>query len=190
MATPDFVRVAQDGRGFTLRGSPFYFCGANTYYCMARAIPAPPCSRMQQPTHAAQGPRPAQQGQIAMPLPLVSRSSISSDIEGRVQLTLLNAAAADLTQLCSSWPCTLLRHGHQPLLACPVQTRAAEPSLRHEVTEVLDAMAATGLAVLRTWAFNDGEAQWNALQPRPGALFCTAATACAGAARTPGLNHI
>lgn len=49
------------------------------------------------------------------------------------------------------------------------QTRAAEPSLRHEVTEVLDAMVATGLTVLRTWAFNDGEAQWNALQPRPGA---------------------
>ena len=50
-----------------------------------------------------------------------------------------------------------------------LQTRAAEPSLRHEVTEVLDAMVATGLTVLRTWAFNDGEAQWNALQPRPGA---------------------
>lgn len=50
-----------------------------------------------------------------------------------------------------------------------MQTRAAEPSLRHEVTEVLDAMVATGLTVLRTWAFNDGETQWNALQPRPGA---------------------
>ncbi len=49
-----------------------------------------------------------------------------------------------------------------------LQTRAAEPSLRHEVTEVMDAMVATGLTVLRTWAFNDGESQWNALQPRPG----------------------
>ena len=36
MATPDFVRVAPDGRGFTLRGSPFYFCGANCYYVMVR----------------------------------------------------------------------------------------------------------------------------------------------------------
>lgn len=53
-------------------------------------------------------------------------------------------------------------------LSTTVQTRAAEPSLRHEVTEVLDAMVATGLTVLRTWAFNDGESQWNALQPRPG----------------------
>ncbi len=36
MATPDFVRVAPDGRSFTLRGSPFYFCGANCYYMMVR----------------------------------------------------------------------------------------------------------------------------------------------------------
>jgi len=36
MATSDFVRVAPDGRSFTLRGSPFYFCGANCYYMMVR----------------------------------------------------------------------------------------------------------------------------------------------------------
>jgi hypothetical protein len=45
--------------------------------------------------------------------------------------------------------CPLLRHG----CAAHVQTRGADPSLRHEVTEVLDAMCSAGLTVLRTWAF-------------------------------------
>jgi hypothetical protein len=80
------------------------------------------------------------------------------------------------------WRTPLARHARHVRSSCAtrlwgtdasrlheLQTRAAEPSLRHEVTEVLDAMVATGLTVLRTWAFNDGEAQWNALQPRPGA---------------------
>ena len=34
-----------------------------------------------------------------------------------------------------------------------MQTRAADPGLRHEVTEVLDAMRSADLTVLRTWAF-------------------------------------
>lgn len=48
------------------------------------------------------------------------------------------------------------------------QTRAADEGLRHEVTELMDSLVATGLTVLRFWAFCDGESQWNALQPRPG----------------------
>lgn len=36
---------------------------------------------------------------------------------------------------------------------------------------MLDAAAAAGLTVIRTWAFNEGAAQWNALQPAPG-QFC------------------
>lgn len=38
-------------------------------------------------------------------------------------------------------------------LGCALQTRAADPKLRHEVTEVLDAAQKTDLAVVRTWAF-------------------------------------
>ena len=38
----------------------------------------------------------------------------------------------------------------------------------HEVIRVLDDCAASGLTVLRTWAFADGPDQWNALQPAPG----------------------
>ena len=42
----------------------------------------------------------------------------------------------------------------QPNVPCGhAQTRAADPGLRHEVTEVLDAMVSAGLTVLRTWAF-------------------------------------
>lgn len=48
-----------------------------------------------------------------------------------------------------------------------LQTRATEYHLRHQVTDVLDTMVDTGLTVLRTWAFNDGN-EWNALQPEPG----------------------
>lgn len=51
-----------------------------------------------------------------------------------------------------------------------LQTRGADPSLRHECTAVLDAAAAAGLTVIRTWAFCDGPSQWNALQPAPGVL--------------------
>ena len=58
-----------------------------------------------------------------------------------------------------------------------VQTRAAEDSLRHEVIEILDAAAKAGLTVIRTWAFNDGEKEWNALQPRPGAVSAHPAAA-------------
>ncbi|BDA41511.1 Mannan endo-1,4-beta-mannosidase 5 [Coccomyxa sp. Obi] len=48
-----------------------------------------------------------------------------------------------------------------------MMTRAADPNLRHEVTEVLDAMRSADLTVLRTWAFCDGP-EWNALQPEAG----------------------
>lgn len=67
-----------------------------------------------------------------------------------------------------------------------LQTRAAEPSLRHEVTEVMDAMVATGLTVLRTWAFNDGESQWNALQPRPGGPLLPSEGVCLGTSKPDG----
>lgn len=46
-------------------------------------------------------------------------------------------------------------------------TRAADPGLRHEVTEVLDAAASCGLTAIRTWAFCEGD-EWNALQPKAG----------------------
>lgn len=45
---------------------------------------------------------------------------------------------------------------------------AADPSLRYAVDEVQEEMAAMGMTVLRTWAFNDGAGQWNALQVCPG----------------------
>ncbi|QDG53879.1 hypothetical protein FIV42_24985 [Persicimonas caeni] len=45
---------------------------------------------------------------------------------------------------------------------------AADPNLRRHVDEVLDTAVQFGLNTVRTWAFNDGEDQWNALQPRPG----------------------
>ncbi|CAL5222551.1 g4932 [Coccomyxa viridis] len=48
-----------------------------------------------------------------------------------------------------------------------LMTRAADPNLRHEVTEVLDAARKADLAVVRTWAFCDGP-EWNALQPEAG----------------------
>lgn len=44
-----------------------------------------------------------------------------------------------------------------------LQTRAADPGLRHECTRVLDDAAAAGITVLRLWAFADGD-EWNALQ--------------------------
>ena len=51
-----------------------------------------------------------------------------------------------------------------------LMTRAAEPNLRHEVTEVLDAAVSCGLTAIRTWAFCEGK-EWNALQPSPGMLI-------------------
>jgi len=45
---------------------------------------------------------------------------------------------------------------------------AADPSLRPYVDEVLQESAAMGFSVIRTWAFNDGACQWNALQTSPG----------------------
>ncbi|KAL3156379.1 hypothetical protein ABBQ38_000693 [Trebouxia sp. C0009 RCD-2024] len=48
-----------------------------------------------------------------------------------------------------------------------LMTRAAEPSLRQQVLDVLDDAKAAGVRVVRTWAFNDGK-EWNALQPAPG----------------------
>jgi len=48
-----------------------------------------------------------------------------------------------------------------------LMTRAADPGLQQQVLEVLDDAKAAGLAVVRTWAFNDGP-EWNALQPAPG----------------------
>lgn len=45
---------------------------------------------------------------------------------------------------------------------------AADPGLRHHVNEVQDEAVTMGLTVLRTWAFNDGADEWNALQTSPG----------------------
>jgi len=45
---------------------------------------------------------------------------------------------------------------------------ATDESMRARVDEVLDAAADAGLNTLRTWAFNDGSDEWNALQPAPG----------------------
>lgn len=45
---------------------------------------------------------------------------------------------------------------------------AADQNLRHHVDKVLEDAAAMGIKVVRTWAFNDGEDQWNALQTAPG----------------------
>ncbi len=45
---------------------------------------------------------------------------------------------------------------------------AADPGLRPYVNEIFNDAAAMGLKVIRTWAFNDGADQWNALQTSPG----------------------
>ncbi len=45
---------------------------------------------------------------------------------------------------------------------------AADLGLRHYVDEVLEETKAMSLNVMRTWAFNDGASQWNALQTSPG----------------------
>lgn len=45
---------------------------------------------------------------------------------------------------------------------------AADAELRPYVDEVLTEAAEMGLTVVRTWAFNDGASQWNALQTAPG----------------------
>ncbi len=45
---------------------------------------------------------------------------------------------------------------------------AADLGLRPYVDEVQAEAAGLGLTVLRTWAFNDGDGQWNALQTSPG----------------------
>ncbi|GAB4817240.1 hypothetical protein N2152v2_004286 [Parachlorella kessleri] len=63
--------------------------------------------------------------------------------------------------------------GDKPFYFCGANcyyllTRAADPGLVHEVTGVLNSIAASGLTVVRTWAFNDGASQWNALQTQPG----------------------
>lgn len=54
-----------------------------------------------------------------------------------------------------------------------LMTRAAEPSLQYQVLEVLDGAKASGISVVRTWAFNDGS-EWNALQTSAGLTFCSA----------------
>lgn len=49
-----------------------------------------------------------------------------------------------------------------------LMTWAADVLLRTDVMEILDECKALGIRVIRTWAFNDGAGQWNALQTSPG----------------------
>lgn len=49
-----------------------------------------------------------------------------------------------------------------------LQTRGADPNLRHEVCQVLDAVRAAGLTVMRTGVGCEGTGEWNCLQPSPG----------------------
>lgn len=53
------------------------------------------------------------------------------------------------------------------VISTRLQTRAADPALRHEVLTVLDAAKDLGLTTIRTWAFADGTG-WNHLQPECG----------------------
>lgn len=45
---------------------------------------------------------------------------------------------------------------------------SVQPDMRKCADEVFDDAAKMGLKVIRTWAFNDGKRQWNALQTAPG----------------------
>lgn len=50
-----------------------------------------------------------------------------------------------------------------------MMTRAADEYTRaRDVMDVFDAAARLNMTVMRTWAFADGAAEWNALQPRAG----------------------
>jgi mannan endo-1,4-beta-mannosidase len=49
-----------------------------------------------------------------------------------------------------------------------LMTYAAEAELRKYVDEVFDEARRMGIKVIRTWAFNNGSARWNALQTSPG----------------------
>ncbi len=50
-----------------------------------------------------------------------------------------------------------------------MMTRAADEYTRqHDVIDVFDAAARLNMTVMRMWAFADGAAEWNALQPRAG----------------------
>lgn len=44
---------------------------------------------------------------------------------------------------------------------------AADESSRGKVTEVFKQASSVGMTVCRTWGFNDGQAQWKALQKSP-----------------------
>eukprot|EP01026_Neomeris_dumetosa_P061164 TRINITY_DN57733_c0_g1_i1.p1 TRINITY_DN57733_c0_g1~~TRINITY_DN57733_c0_g1_i1.p1 ORF type:complete len:391 (+),score=36.25 TRINITY_DN57733_c0_g1_i1:134-1306(+) len=46
--------------------------------------------------------------------------------------------------------------------------KAADPSTRKEIIEVLDDAKEMGMTVVRTWAFSDGPLQWQGLQRSPG----------------------
>ena len=45
---------------------------------------------------------------------------------------------------------------------------SVQPDMRKVADEVLDNASKMGINVIRTWAFNDGKRQWNALQTSPG----------------------
>ena len=47
---------------------------------------------------------------------------------------------------------------------------ATTPEFRKDVDEIFDSAEKMSLKVIRTWAFNDGQRQWNALQTSPGSF--------------------
>ena len=65
-------------------------------------------------------------------------------------------------------PCCM-GQGHVRARTVLVQTRAAQHEQRPLVLQVLDAAAQLEITVIRTWAFCDGEEEWQAVQPKPGA---------------------
>ena len=144
-----FVRVAPGGAGLALDdGRPFPVAGANCYYLLVRL------GRAEDAWLDWRGSRRRRRRCLRqMPLP----------------------ACVRLRAVCLAY-CACLLIALAVVPPPTVQTRAADPGLRHECSTVLDDAAAAGLNVVRCWAFADGE-QWNALQVRRGTRPCPAGAA-------------
>src|SRR4029450_4913096 len=95
---------------------------------------------------------------------LVAALSLAS-----VQLATLDAAAAGFVERAGAG--LVLAAAPSPVAGAncySLMVYAAETSLRPGVDEVLEKAADLGATTVRTWAFNDGAGQWNALQTSPG----------------------